>query len=98
MLFAATAHAATTGFSGNGMDATQFALKLAKVIGNPIILFLMAAALFIFLWGIAEYIRGSDSDSVRTTGKQHMLWGLVGLFIMVSAYTILKVLVDTIYK
>lgn len=85
------------GPTGTSLDATGFALRLAKVIGNPIILFLMAAALFIFLWGVAEYIKGSDSDSVRETGRRHMMWGLIGLFIMVSAYTILKILVDTIY-
>lgn len=79
------------------MNATQFALKIAQVIVNPIIMFLIGAAVLVFVWGVAEYIRGSESDKVRETGRTHMLWGIVGIFIMVSAYTILRVLVDTIY-
>ncbi|MEY2640648.1 MAG: hypothetical protein RL150_41 [Candidatus Parcubacteria bacterium] len=79
------------------MNATQFALKIAQVIVNPIILFLIGAAVLIFVWGVAEYIRGSESDKVRETGRMHMIWGIVGIFIMVSAYTILRILVDTVY-
>jgi uncharacterized membrane protein YidH (DUF202 family) len=93
MWFISIAHAAQP-----GMNATQFALKIAQVIGNPIILFLMAFALLTFVWGIAEYIRGSDSDSERETGRQHMIWGLVGLFIMTAAFSILQMLVDTVYR
>lgn len=94
MLFLiAIAHAG----GGSSMNASEFALKIARVVGNPILIFLGAAALLVFLWGVAEYIRGSDSESARATGQQHMLWGLVGLFIMVSAYTILEVLTKSIY-
>lgn len=89
---------AQTGFSGNGMDARGFAIKLAQVIGNPIILFLMAVALLTFIWGIAEYIRDSDSESEREKGRQHMIWGLVGLFIMTAAFSILQMLVRTVYR
>lgn len=80
------------------MNATQFAFRLAQVIGNPIILFLMAFALLTFLWGVAEYIRGADSESDRETGRQHMIWGLIGLFIMTAAFSILQMLVDTVYR
>lgn len=79
------------------MDATQFVQKLAEEIINPVILFLVALALLIFMWGLFEYIRGADSLDARSKGRTHMLWGIIGLFIMVSAYGILNVVVDSIY-
>ena len=94
-MFIEIAHAAIP--SNSGMTASGFALKLAQVIGNPLIVLMAAIALFVFLWGVAEYIRGADNETERTKGASHMLWGLIGLFIMVSAYTILKISVDTVF-
>jgi len=84
--------------ANSNMTATGFALKLATVVGNPLILLLSAAALLVFLWGIAEYIRGADNETERQKGAMHMMWGLIGLFIMLSAYTLLKISVDTVFK
>ena len=83
--------------AAGGSDASSFVQNLAKEIVNPIILFLVSLAMLVFLWGMAEYIRGADSVEARNTGRVHMLWGIIGLFIMVSAYTILNILVTSIY-
>ena len=70
--------------------------KVQKEIIQPIILLLFAAALLYFLWGVAEFIRGSGSEEARQTGAQHMLWGVIGMFIMVSVYGILNLICNTI--
>jgi uncharacterized membrane protein YidH (DUF202 family) len=80
------------------MDGSQFITKLAQEIINPIILLLVGFALIVFLWGVVEYIRGADSSGARETGREHMIWGIIGLFIMVAAYTILKILTKTIFS
>lgn len=86
---------AATGSSGATADS--FVQAFATQIVNPIILFLVSLAMLIFLWGMAEYIRGADSIDARKTGRHHMLWGIIGLFIMVSAYAILNILVTSIF-
>lgn len=63
---------------------------------NPIITLLFAAALVMFLWGVFQMFSGGDSDDARMVGRQHMIWGVVGLFIMVAVYGILNIVCNTI--
>lgn len=64
-------------------------------IVNPIIVFIFALALVYFLYGMVVFIANADNEDARDTGKKHMLWGVVGLFIMVSVYGILKIVIGT---
>ena len=70
--------------------------KVNTVIIFPLITLLLGVALLVFLWGVAEYVRGSASDEVRRTGRQHMLWGAIGMFVMVSALAILRLATATV--
>jgi hypothetical protein len=67
-----------------------------KVVVNPIIQVVFAIATVLFVYGVFEFIRGADNPDVRKQGQQHMLWGLVGLAIMVSVFTIIRILVNTL--
>lgn len=77
-------------------DVDTFVKKLNKFIFNPAIAFLVTLAVVYFLYGIYEYIQGSTSDEAREKGQRHMIWGLIGLFIMISVFFIMKVLLGTI--
>ena len=66
------------------------------LIINPLIGLLFAAGLVFFLWGLAQFIMNADSEEGRTKGKQHMVWGIVGMFIMVGAYAIINILSNTL--
>lgn len=59
--------------------------SIATLIVNPLIKLLIGLALVVFLWGVAQFIYGAGEDKTREEGKKHIIWGLVGLFIMVSA-------------
>lgn len=75
----------------------EFANKLTDVIINPIIALIFAGAFLVFVWGIVEFMMGLASDSEsKNTGKQHMLWGMVGMFIMVAAYAILHIVANSV--
>ena len=80
------------------MTVDQFILKLADVILNPLIRLMFAVAIVVFLWGIIEYIRGAGSPDSREQGTRHIIWGLVGLFIMVGVFGIINLFKDTIFK
>jgi hypothetical protein len=62
----------------------------------PLIKLLFAAGLVFFFWGLAQFIMNADSDEGRTKGKQHMIWGIVGMFIMIGAYAIINILTNTL--
>lgn len=76
-------------------EAYNFVERLNEVILYPLIALLMGLALLIFLYGCYEYISHSAESSARETGQAHILWGIVGMFIMLVAYGILGIAANT---
>jgi hypothetical protein len=72
-----------------------FMTKVTNAIINPIVGVIFALALVYFMWGLMVFVMGAGDESKRTTGKQHMLWGVIGMVIMVSVYAILQVGLST---
>ncbi len=77
-------------------DAATIIGKIKTNILNPIIMLGFGAALIFFLYGVMEAIRGAASEEGRKAGQQHMLWGLFGMFIMMSAFGIMQLICGTI--
>ena len=67
-----------------------------KVVINPIIIFLFAVALVYFVYGLLQYLSSPDSEEVRKKSKSHMIWGVVGLFIMVAVFGIMRLILSTV--
>ena len=74
------------------MTIEQLINKITKEILNPAIYLLFAAATIMFVWGIIQYIAASGSPMAAQKGKNIMLGGIIGLFVMASAYGIVKIL------
>lgn len=70
--------------------------KISDQIINPIILLLFVLALLYFIWGVLQYVIKADSDEQREQGKQHMMWGVVGMFIMFAVGGIIEIIKNTI--
>jgi uncharacterized membrane protein YidH (DUF202 family) len=65
-------------------ELSKLIAKVNKNIINPFIYMLLAVAFVIFVWGVIEFIKNADNAEERETGKMHMIWGVIGLVIMVS--------------
>lgn len=74
-------------------DAIVFDIN--RTILNPLIQFSFVIAFVIFIWGIAEYIRNANNPEARQKGQKHMMWGIIGLVIMIGVYGILNILINT---
>ena len=73
---------------------------IKKIIDNalrPIVNIMFIAATLFFIYGVIEYIAGADNEKSRTTGRDHIFWGLIGLVIMASVYFILQILSSIFY-
>ena len=68
--------------------------KINTEIINPLIYLLVGAAVLFFIYGVVETLTGEGYK--KDEGKTHMLWGIIGIFIMVSAIGILNVICNTI--
>lgn len=74
----------------------QFLANVNAQIINPLITLLFALALAFFLYGVFEFLANGNNDEKKTVGKSHMLWGVVGLTIMVGVWAILNLILNTI--
>lgn len=77
------------------MEAGKFVNKVNEIILFPLIALLSAIAFIIFLYGCAAYILNADNETARSEGKKHIMYGLIGLVVMASAYAILNIAAGT---
>ncbi|MBP6911909.1 MAG: hypothetical protein KBB88_01795 [Candidatus Pacebacteria bacterium] len=77
-------------------DAASILVAVNKEIINPFITLLFAVAILAFIWGLVEFIQGSDNEEKKTKGQQHMLWSILGMVVMVSAIGIMHLIVNSI--
>ena len=77
------------------MDITEILARLSEGILNPLIVLLLAIAFLVFFWGLFQFIQNADSEEGRETGKRTIVWGIVGIVIMISAYGILAMITGT---
>ena len=56
----------------------------------PLVELLFALTMLIFIWGLIGLFRSGDDPKVREAGQQHILWGVIGIAIMVSVYGIIR--------
>lgn len=77
------------------MEIGQFLNKISDAIVDPLIRLMFAASTVVLAWGIFQFIANTESDEKREQGKQAMLWGIIGMFIMLAAYGIIGVLLGT---
>lgn len=70
--------------------------KIKSEIVDPLISFLFILGLLFFLYGVYELVRGAESEEARATGRQHIMWGVIGMFIMISFWGIMNLICRTI--
>lgn len=74
---------------------TAFIEKLNGAIVNPIIVVMFACALFMFIWGVRGYIQGADNEEVRQKGANQIMWGIIGMAIMLMTFSIIRIVLNT---
>jgi hypothetical protein len=68
-----------------------FADLLGSVIG---VLYMVAFATF--FWGIGLFILNTTDDKKRQEGKAWMFWSVIALFVMITIWGLVGVLVNTV--
>jgi hypothetical protein len=78
---------------------TTLSTLLAPIISNiiePVLMFLFGAAFIYFVWGVYKMIKNADSPDERRTGGLHMLYSAIGMFIMLGAYGVIRLIASTL--
>jgi len=92
-LFFQKAYAASTSKTST---ADALLKKLGDNILTPIINLLMALAVVYFLWGMVQFIKDADNADKKKEGYQRMIWGVIGIFIMISAKGLINIIMRTL--
>lgn len=83
------------------MTGEQVLANVIEYVFSPFYQLAVAAAFVYFLYGVMMFIwmmRDPDAGDAekRNDGKRHMIWGTVGLFIILSVGGIIKFANDAI--
>ena len=65
-------------------------------IVNPAIYLLLAMAAAYFVWGVFTFVSNYEDPEAQESGKKHMIWGVIGIAIMLSAFGIMRMIAGTI--
>jgi hypothetical protein len=80
------------------MTLSEFISTLGRVIVNPLINLMFAAAIVYFLWGVAMYILKADDPGERQKGAKGIMYGVIGLVIMSSVFAIMYMAYGTVFR
>lgn len=75
--------------------AQQLVNKVVSLIIAPAILVLFSLAFLLFVWGIVQFLKSLNDGKVSQEGKNHMLYGVLGMFVMVSVFGIISLISNT---
>ena len=72
--------------------------QIKLLVINPILTILTAVAVMLFVYGLVEYMLALRSGkSSGDAGRDHMFYGLVGLFIIITSMALLTVMSNTVH-
>jgi len=83
------------GSYGGGSGGLWNLFSIVMGILSQAVILLIALAVVFFLYGILKYIASGDDEESRKKSKNVMIYGIIGLFVMISFWGIVNILVNT---
>jgi hypothetical protein len=88
--------AATSSYCpGNTNDFAGILHFFICLITGAIIPLLITLGIASFIYGVVRYVINANDSAAREEGKQFMIWGIIGLFVIVSIWGLIKLLTGT---
>lgn len=74
---------------------SNFIDNVSRLLIQPLIILLVTAGVAYFIWGVAMFLMSAGDAKKRQEGTQHLIWGVVGVLIMVACIGILQLVLST---
>ena len=81
--------------SGGGSGGLWNLFFIVMDFLSQAVIILVALAVVFFLYGILKYITAGDDEEKRSKMKNVMIYGIIGLFVMISFWGIVNILINT---
>ncbi len=75
-------------------DVNSLTYKLTN-LGNVFIEILIALAVIWIIFNVVRFIMSSDDSEKRGAYRNSVLWGIVGLFVILSIWGLVRILTNT---
>lgn len=72
-------------------NSEQILANVVREIFSPLYQAVVGVSILYFLYGVAKYVIDLNNPEKKTDGRSHMLWGTLGLFIVLSVGGILEI-------
>ena len=66
-------------------------------VANRAISLLFVIATLVFLWGIIRYVIAGEDEEKLKEGRQYIIYGLIGLAVMLAVWGIVGAVVKTLF-
>lgn len=70
--------------------------NVIQYILTPLIYGMFGIATLVFIWGVQNFISKADDAEARGKGAQQMIWGIIGMVIMISAIALKNIIEGTV--
>lgn len=70
--------------------------NISEFILMPLIYGMFAVATIVFVWGVKNFIGSADDAEARGKGAQQMLWGVIGMALMLGAVALKNIIQGTV--
>jgi len=73
--------------------------RISNAIIDPFLALIFGVGLVVFVWGVVQYmigLSGGGGAENQEKGKRHMIYGILGMAIMLSAWAIIQLIANTI--
>lgn len=84
--------AKSTNFDTGGLGGLITALN--RII-NYVVPFLVGLAVLFVIYGIFSFISSAGDEEARATAKQFIIWGIIGVFLMLSVWGLVTILAQS---
>jgi FtsH-binding integral membrane protein len=76
----------------NCTGANNFCSLVGSIIGviNVLVPIVVTIALIVFFWGLVLYIYHAADQHAHSSGRDMIIWGLIGIFVISCVWGIIK--------
>jgi len=72
----------------------DFTRRIIDVINNALVPLILAFAFIVFIWGVFRFFI-ADTEEAKTRGRELLVYGLIGFFVIISVWGIVNLLINT---
>ena len=79
----------------DGSNASSLVKSITSVFNRKLIPLMILLALIYIIYAVVEYIRANDESQGKEDKKQKIFWGIIGLFVIVSVWSLVAIIANT---